>query len=150
MMARERADALIVLPSPMLFSERRQIVDLAVHPVSNIAYVAVRKSADKKSLILTVDGSGKIGEFALENVKHAVIKLPADKAPLTSVTDVAWAGDRLLVAVADPGGDPHQAAPLDRLDGDPVLELLQELVDAGGARLRLGAQAGNDPAHPAQ
>ena len=28
-MARERADALIVLPSPMLFSERRQIVDLA-------------------------------------------------------------------------------------------------------------------------
>ena len=28
-MARERADALIVLPSPMLFSERRHIVDLA-------------------------------------------------------------------------------------------------------------------------
>jgi putative ABC transport system substrate-binding protein len=28
-MARERADALIVLPSPMLFSERRRIVDLA-------------------------------------------------------------------------------------------------------------------------
>lgn len=75
-----------------------EVVDLAVHPVSRIAYIAVRKSADKKSLILTVDGSGKIGEFSLENVKHACIKLPADKAPLTRVTDVAWAGDRLLVA----------------------------------------------------
>ena len=28
-MTRERADALVVLPSPMLFSERRRIVDLA-------------------------------------------------------------------------------------------------------------------------
>jgi putative ABC transport system substrate-binding protein len=38
MMARERADALIVLPSPMLFSERRQIVDLAVrHRLPSIA-----------------------------------------------------------------------------------------------------------------
>jgi ABC-type uncharacterized transport system substrate-binding protein len=38
MMARERADALIVLPSPMLFSERRQIVDLAIrHRLPSIA-----------------------------------------------------------------------------------------------------------------
>jgi putative tryptophan/tyrosine transport system substrate-binding protein len=37
-MARERADALIVLPSPMLFSERRQIVDLATkHRLPSIA-----------------------------------------------------------------------------------------------------------------
>jgi putative ABC transport system substrate-binding protein len=37
-MARERADALIVLPSPMLFSERRHIVDLATrHRLPSIA-----------------------------------------------------------------------------------------------------------------
>jgi putative ABC transport system substrate-binding protein len=37
-MARERADALIVLPSPMLFSERRNIVDLATrHRLPSIA-----------------------------------------------------------------------------------------------------------------
>jgi putative ABC transport system substrate-binding protein len=37
-MARERADALIVLPSPMLFSERRRIVDLAAqHRLPSIA-----------------------------------------------------------------------------------------------------------------
>jgi ABC-type uncharacterized transport system substrate-binding protein len=37
-MARERADAVIVLPSPMLFSERRHIVDLATrHRMPSIA-----------------------------------------------------------------------------------------------------------------
>jgi putative tryptophan/tyrosine transport system substrate-binding protein len=37
-MSRERADALIVLPSPMLFSERRRIVDLATtHRLPSIA-----------------------------------------------------------------------------------------------------------------
>jgi ABC-type uncharacterized transport system substrate-binding protein len=37
-MARQRADALIVLPSPMLFTERRQIVDLATrHRLPSIA-----------------------------------------------------------------------------------------------------------------
>jgi ABC-type uncharacterized transport system substrate-binding protein len=37
-MGRERADALIVLPSPMLFSERRHIVDLATkHRLPSIA-----------------------------------------------------------------------------------------------------------------
>ena len=37
-MSRERTDALIVLPSPMLFSERRRIVDLAIrHRLPSIA-----------------------------------------------------------------------------------------------------------------
>jgi putative ABC transport system substrate-binding protein len=37
-MARERADAVIILPSPMLFSERRRIVDLATrHRMPSIA-----------------------------------------------------------------------------------------------------------------
>jgi len=76
-----------------------EIVDLAVNPVTHVGYIAVRKQGDRKSLIFTIDGEGKIDEFALEKVKFARIELPADdKAPMTRVTDVAWAGDRLLVA----------------------------------------------------
>jgi hypothetical protein len=74
-----------------------EIVDLAVNPSTHIGFIAVRKSG--KPILLTIDGSGKIGEFALENVKHARISLPAgEKSSLSKVTDVAWAGDRLLVA----------------------------------------------------
>ena len=49
-MARERADALIVLPSPMLFSERRHIVDLATeHRLPSIAMA--REFADLGGLM---------------------------------------------------------------------------------------------------
>ncbi len=76
-----------------------EIVDIAVHPVSHMAYIALRKQSERKSLILTIDGAGKIGEFSLENVKYVRLALPAgDKAPMTRITDLAWAGDRLLVA----------------------------------------------------
>src|SRR5687767_5408896 len=50
-----------------------ELVDLAVNPVSQTAFIAVRNSG--KPVILTVDGEGKIGEFALENVKHAKLDL---------------------------------------------------------------------------
>jgi hypothetical protein len=76
-----------------------EIVDLAVNPVTHTAFVAVRLQADRKSLILTIDGAGKVNEFPLESVKYTQVALPAeDKAPITRVTDIAWAGDRLLVA----------------------------------------------------
>jgi hypothetical protein len=76
-----------------------EVVDLAVHPVSHIAFVLVRKQADRKTLLLTIDGSGKIGEFSLENVKYARVSLPLpNMSDLTTLTDLAWAGDRLLVA----------------------------------------------------
>ena len=41
------------------------IIDVAVNPKSGTAYVAVRKQAERKYLIVTVDGSGEIGEFEL-------------------------------------------------------------------------------------
>ncbi len=76
-----------------------EILHLAVNPASGVAYFAVRKQDDKTCLILTVDGNGKIDEFALENVKYARLGLPTgDKASLTKVTDIAWADDRVLVA----------------------------------------------------
>jgi hypothetical protein len=71
-----------------------QILKMAVNPVSQTAYFAVR--VNKKDVILTVDGAGKVGEFALENVKFATVALPED-AGVTSVTGVSWAGDRILV-----------------------------------------------------
>jgi hypothetical protein len=76
-----------------------EIVKLAVNPASQKAYFAVRKMDDKSSLLLTLDGNGKVGEFALDNVKHSRIALPGGEgANVTKVTDVAWAGDRVLVA----------------------------------------------------
>src|SRR5262249_24349948 len=73
-----------------------EIQHLAVNPASGKAYVLIRKQDDKKTLILTVDGDGKIAEFPLENVKYAAVPLPkGEKAPVNKVTDVAWAGDRV-------------------------------------------------------
>jgi hypothetical protein len=74
-----------------------EIVDLAVNPSTHVGFIAVRKAG--KPVLLTIDGSAKIGEFALENVKHVRISLPkGEKSPLSRITDLAWAGDRLLVA----------------------------------------------------
>lgn len=76
-----------------------EIVDLTVNPTSLTAYVAIRLQADKKPLILTVDGAGKVDEFALESVPYVRIVLPkGEKGPISRVTDLAWAGDRLLVS----------------------------------------------------
>jgi hypothetical protein len=75
-----------------------RIVDLAVNPASGLAYIAVLKD-NKQPLIVTVDGAGKIAEFSLENVKYARIALPTgEKKPVTRINDLAWAGDRVLVA----------------------------------------------------
>jgi len=76
-----------------------EIIKLAVNPASQRAYIAVRQLSAKKDLILTVDGDGKISEFALDKVKYARIGLPeGEKSPVTRVTDITWAGDRVLVA----------------------------------------------------
>lgn len=75
-----------------------EIRGLAVNPASHTAYFVVRKLDDKKTLLLTLDGAGEVGEFALENVRHVVIPLPkGEKAPVSRVTDIAWTGDRVLV-----------------------------------------------------
>jgi hypothetical protein len=79
-----------------------QINKLAVNPASTKAYVAVRKADDKRDLILTVDGTGKVNEFSLTNVKHVRIKLPA-AAKSSLITDLAWADDRVLAAVQAQG-----------------------------------------------
>ena len=48
---------------------------------------------DPSTGILTVDGTGKVNDFALDNVKYARINLPSDdKTPINLVTDVTWTG----------------------------------------------------------
>src|SRR5207244_4355070 len=73
------------------------ITKMAVNPASQKAYFAVRIMEGKKDLILTMDGSGKVSELDLENVKHARIPLPTE-SKVTMITDITWAGDRILVA----------------------------------------------------
>jgi hypothetical protein len=93
----ERIDAKLAgkLGTPVKLAD---IIDIAVHPVSHVAHVAVRAPGGKAA-ILTINGDGKIGEFVIENVKYAQVALPAaGKGTLSKVTDLAWAGDRLLVA----------------------------------------------------
>jgi hypothetical protein len=78
-------------------AENIEIADLAVHPVSHVAFVAVRSKG--KTLLMTVNGEGEIAEYPLENVKYARLKLPAaENKIITRVTDLAWAGNRLLVS----------------------------------------------------
>lgn len=76
-----------------------EIIDLAVNPASGKAYLAIRKQDDKTYTILTVDSTGKIADFPLADVTYAKLALPREeKAPVDKVTDVAWAGDRVLAA----------------------------------------------------
>lgn len=77
-----------------------EIVKIAVNPASKRAYFAVRTLENKKSLILTLDGDGKVNEFGLDNVTYAALPLPeAGKTKIALVTDIAWANDRLVAAV---------------------------------------------------
>src|SRR5205823_11708592 len=72
------------------------IKKIAINPMSQTAYFAVRMLTTKKDLVLTIDGTGKVKEFSLENVKYVAVPLPADQK-VTAVTGVTWANDRVLV-----------------------------------------------------
>ncbi len=72
-----------------------KINKLAVNPASGRAYLAC--SVNKKDVLLTVDGNGMIKAFPLDSVKYAAVPLDSG-SKLTSVTDIAWAGDRVFVA----------------------------------------------------
>lgn len=76
-----------------------EILDLAVNPASGRLYFAVRRQSDKSSVILTLDGSGRVEELSLKGIEHAKIPLPqGEQAPVTKITDVAWAGGKVIAA----------------------------------------------------
>ncbi|MBL8826418.1 MAG: hypothetical protein JNM18_05495 [Planctomycetaceae bacterium] len=76
-----------------------ELTDLAVHPKSGRIYLAVQRKDDKSSAIVTIDATGKLAELRLDNVSYAIISL-AGKSPVSRITDVAWADDRLVAAAA--------------------------------------------------
>jgi hypothetical protein len=75
-----------------------QIVKLAVNPASKKVYLAVKKISDKQTLILTVDGQGKIKEFSLDNVKYNRYKLPNDDNAKMMINDLTFADGRIILA----------------------------------------------------
>lgn len=81
-----------------LMAEDIQIQRIAVNPASRKAYIAVRNLKAKQDVLLTVDGAGKVEEFALDNVKYHQYALNAGEKAVTLITDLIWAGDRILVA----------------------------------------------------
>lgn len=76
-----------------------EIIDLAVNTASGRIYFAVRHQADRKYILLTLDGTGEIDEFSLKDVTYARLPLSAgDSAKVSAITDVAWADDRIVAA----------------------------------------------------
>lgn len=75
-----------------------EITHLAVNRASGTAYLVVNKKDESKSVIMTVDGDGTVGEFALDKVDYVAVPLPkGEKAEVNRVTDLAWAKGRILV-----------------------------------------------------
>jgi len=75
-----------------------EIVTMAVNRASGTAYVVVRKQDEKKSVIVTVDGDGKIGEFSTEKVDYVAVPLPRSGKEGAKITDLAFAKGRILVS----------------------------------------------------
>jgi len=73
-----------------------EITGLAVNPASGTTYVIVKNAG--KSVLITVNGEGKIGEFTFDKVNHVVVPLPKST---TLITDLAFAKDRILVGGVD-------------------------------------------------
>lgn len=76
-----------------------EIIDLAVNPASGRVYFAVRHQAERKYILLTLDGTGEIDEFSLKDVTYAQLPLSTgNSSKVSAITDVAWADDRIVAA----------------------------------------------------
>ncbi|MCI0682518.1 MAG: hypothetical protein L0Y71_10460 [Gemmataceae bacterium] len=75
-----------------------EVRKLAVNPASGKAYVALQSLKTKTSVILTIDGAGNVAELPLDDVKYDSYTLAAPKASITKVTDIAWAGGKIVAA----------------------------------------------------
>lgn len=75
-----------------------EVRKLAVNPASHKAYVAIQSLKNKANVILTIDGAGNVAEFPLDSVKFTSYTLEAPKVSITKVTDIAWAGGKIVAA----------------------------------------------------
>jgi hypothetical protein len=84
------------------------VTDLAIHPKTHNAYIAVMRGAgaDSKPALLRVDGDGKIAAIAIDTLKSTSVGInnapPAAegrRSPRTdTVTDMAFVSGKLIVA----------------------------------------------------
>jgi len=76
-----------------------EVLDLAVNPASGRVYVAARKQDDKTYVLLKLSPGGAIDLVDLTKVSYARVPLPAgDTSPVNAISDVAWAGNKLVAA----------------------------------------------------
>jgi hypothetical protein len=59
-------------------------------------YVLTKKLDEKKNVIVAVDAAGKIAPVKLTDVQYAALTLPKASGGAVRVTEMAWAGDRLV------------------------------------------------------
>jgi hypothetical protein len=86
------------------------VTDLAVHPKTRNAYLAVMRGqgANARAVLLRVDGAGKIEALGVDKVKYSKVDLPnapvaneanpARNPRTSSITDMAFIDGRLYVA----------------------------------------------------
>src|SRR5579885_1189500 len=75
-----------------------EIRKLAVNPASHKAYVALQSLKTKDSVLLTIDGTGKVAEFPLDNVKYTSFALAIPNGSVTKITDITWANGKIVAA----------------------------------------------------
>jgi hypothetical protein len=85
--------------------------DMAVNPISKSVYLSVSRGRgpDAIPVILRVNGSGKISELSLDNIKHSMVSLPdapsatlkdgrGQSPRLETITHVAFVSGNVVVA----------------------------------------------------
>jgi len=78
-------------------AENLTVKDMAVNPASGTVYLAVQRRPDNATLILTVDGAGKVAPLQTDTLAWASVTLPGGSASkVTNITDVAFDGDRIF------------------------------------------------------
>jgi hypothetical protein len=81
-----------------LMAKDIEIRRISVNPASRKLYAAVRSLKSNQYVILTIDGAGKVEEFSLEDVKYNKHPLAVKEQAVTLITDVIWAGGRIVAA----------------------------------------------------
>lgn len=80
-------------------AEMLNIHDLAVNPASGLIYLSVSKKPDNAASIVTIDAGGNVSVLDFAKLPWARVSLPGNNgSKVTTITDVAVAGDRVLAA----------------------------------------------------
>ena len=79
-------------------ADQVQIADMAVNPASGKTYFSVRNNAAKSVAVVVIDAAGKAAPLDLGALPHVRVTLPKSEAgPIRNISDLAFAGDRVLV-----------------------------------------------------